>query len=116
MRNPPLQARLDERTWWITPPANPPYELISLARFSVSLSVIYLHPQSTTIDFITVKTCIAVASRNGARTGVDQIVAADPRAVALRQRDRLLPGRRRDFARLGLKPYVELRFQAAFTP
>jgi hypothetical protein len=30
MRNPPLQARLDERTWWITPPANPPYELLSL--------------------------------------------------------------------------------------
>src|ERR1700730_5952076 len=28
MRNPPQQARLDERTWWITPPANPPYELL----------------------------------------------------------------------------------------
>ena len=46
--NPPLQARLDERTWWITPPANPPYELPSL--------IIYLHPQSTTVDFIAAKT------------------------------------------------------------
>jgi len=27
MRNPPLQARLDDGRWWITPPANPPYEL-----------------------------------------------------------------------------------------
>src|SRR5882762_5097012 len=28
MRNPPLQQRLDERTWWITPAANPPYALM----------------------------------------------------------------------------------------
>jgi hypothetical protein len=48
-------------------------------------SIIYLHPQSPDIDFIAAKTCIAVASRNGARTSVDQIVASDPRAVALRQ-------------------------------
>jgi hypothetical protein len=49
-----------------------------------------LSPQSPTIDFIAAKTCIAVASRNGARTGVDQIVTSDPRAIALRQRDHLL--------------------------
>jgi hypothetical protein len=32
-------------------------------------SVIYLHPQSPTVDFIAAKPCIAVASRNCARTG-----------------------------------------------
>jgi hypothetical protein len=46
-------------------------------------SVIYLHPQSPDIDFIAAKTRIAVVSRNGARTGVDQIVTSDPRAVAI---------------------------------
>ena len=47
--------------------------------------VIYLHPQSPAIDFIAAEPCIAVAGRNGACTGVDQIVTSDSRAVALRQ-------------------------------
>jgi hypothetical protein len=41
-------------------------------------SVICLHTQSAAVDFIAAKTRIAVAGRDGARTGVDQIVAADP--------------------------------------
>ena len=49
------------------------------------LSVIDLHPQAATVDFIAAKTRIAVTRGNGARTGIDQIVAADPSAVALRQ-------------------------------
>src|SRR5207248_8772573 len=48
-------------------------------------SVIYLHPQSPAIYFIAAEPCIAVAGRNGACTGVDQIVTSDSRAVALRQ-------------------------------
>ena len=48
-------------------------------------SVIDLHPQSPDIDFIAAKTRCAVASGNRTGTGVDQIVAADPGAVALRQ-------------------------------
>src|SRR5882724_2316810 len=48
-------------------------------------SVIDLHPQSADVDFIAVKTRRAVTSSNRARAGIDQIVAADPRAVALRQ-------------------------------
>jgi hypothetical protein len=48
-------------------------------------SIIYLHPQSPDVYFIAAKTRIAVASRNGARAGVDQIVTSNPRAVALRQ-------------------------------
>ena len=39
-----------------------------------------LHLQSTDIDFIAAKTRSAVASGNGAHTGIDQIVASDPRA------------------------------------
>jgi hypothetical protein len=39
-----------------------------------------LHPQSADIDFIAAKTRSAVASGNGAHTGIDQIVASDPRA------------------------------------
>ena len=47
--------------------------------------VIYLHPQAATVDFIAAKTRIAVTRGNRARAGVDQIVASDSRAVALRQ-------------------------------
>jgi hypothetical protein len=43
-------------------------------------SAIDLHLQSADIDFIASKTRSAVASGNGARTGIDQIVASDPRA------------------------------------
>src|SRR5205814_9704117 len=49
------------------------------------VSKIYLHPQASDIDFIAAATCFAVTSRNGAGTGVDQIVRSDPRAVALLQ-------------------------------
>jgi hypothetical protein len=48
-------------------------------------SAIDLHLQSVDIDFIAAKTRSAVASGNGARTGIDQIVASDPRAMTLRQ-------------------------------
>jgi len=48
-------------------------------------SAIDLHLQSVDIDFIVAKTRSAVASGNGARTGIDQIVASDPRAMTLRQ-------------------------------
>jgi hypothetical protein len=43
-------------------------------------SAIDLHLQSADIDFITAKTRRAVASGNGARTGIDQMVASDLRA------------------------------------
>jgi hypothetical protein len=43
-------------------------------------SAIDLHLQSADIDFIAAKTPSAVASGNGARTGIDQMVASDPRA------------------------------------
>jgi hypothetical protein len=36
--------------------------------------------QSADIDFIAAKTRSAVASGNGARTGIDHMVASDPRA------------------------------------
>jgi hypothetical protein len=36
--------------------------------------------QSADIDFIAATTPSAVASGNGAHTGIDQIVASDPRA------------------------------------
>jgi hypothetical protein len=39
-----------------------------------------LHLQSADIDFIAAKTRSALASGNGAHTGIDQIVASDPRA------------------------------------
>jgi hypothetical protein len=44
-------------------------------------SAIDLHLQSVDIDFIVAKTRSAVASGNGARTGI----ASDPRAMTLRQ-------------------------------
>jgi hypothetical protein len=56
----------------------------SLASLSTS-SVIDLHPQSATVNFIAAKTRIAVTSGNGTSTGIDQIVASNPSAVALRQ-------------------------------
>ena len=43
-------------------------------------SAIDLHLQSVDIDFIATKTPSAVANGNGAHTGIDQIVASDPRA------------------------------------
>jgi hypothetical protein len=43
-------------------------------------SAIDLHLQSADIDFITAKTRRAVASGNGARTGIDQMVVSDLRA------------------------------------
>ena len=56
----------------------------SLASLSTS-SVIDFHPQSATVNFIAAKTRIAVTSGNGTSTGIDQIVASNPSAVALRQ-------------------------------
>src|ERR1700686_3846892 len=52
---------------------------------SSSSSVMDLHPQSATVNFIAAKTRNAVTSGNGTSTGIDQIVASDPSAVALRQ-------------------------------
>jgi len=49
-------------------------------RKALPSSAIDHHPQSATIDFIAAKTRSAVARSNGARTGIDQIVAFDPRA------------------------------------
>jgi hypothetical protein len=43
-------------------------------------SAIDLHLQSVDIDFITAKTRSAVASGNGAHTGIDPMVASDLRA------------------------------------
>jgi hypothetical protein len=46
-------------------------------------SVIYFHPQSPAIDFIAAKTRLAVASRNGACTGINQIITSGSRSIAL---------------------------------
>jgi len=43
-------------------------------------SAIDLHLQSVDIDFIATKTPSTVANGNGAHTGIDRIVASDPRA------------------------------------
>jgi hypothetical protein len=53
---------------------------IPLAPLRARLSVICLHPQFPTIDFIAAKTRIAITRGDRARAGIDQIVAADPRA------------------------------------
>jgi hypothetical protein len=57
-------------------------KLVLLASKALPSSAIDLHPQPADIDFIAAKTRSAIASGNGARTGIDQIVANDPRAVA----------------------------------
>jgi hypothetical protein len=58
-------------------------KLVLLASKALPSSAIDLHPQPADIDFIAAKTRSAVASGNGARTGIDQIVANDPRAVGV---------------------------------
>jgi hypothetical protein len=56
---------------------------VLLASKALPSSAIDLHPQSADIDFIAAKTRSAVASGNGARTGIDQNVANDLRAVSV---------------------------------
>ena len=48
-------------------------------------SIVDLHPQSTRIKFISTDTLRAVARRDRAGTGVDEVVAADAGAMAKRQ-------------------------------
>jgi hypothetical protein len=58
-------------------------KFVPLASKALPSSTIDLHPQSADIDFIAAKTRSAAASGNGARTGIDQIVANDLRAVGV---------------------------------